>query len=51
MVEEILAWAPYALATAEVAELRGIAIKYARAELERARARFMPSANDGYWTA
>jgi predicted DsbA family dithiol-disulfide isomerase len=50
-VEEILAWAPYALATAEVAELRGIEIDAARDELERAGARFTPSANDGYWAA
>jgi predicted DsbA family dithiol-disulfide isomerase len=50
-VDEILAWAPYALATAEVAELRGIAIDQARGELERAGARFAPSANDGYWSA
>jgi len=50
-VEAILAWAPYALATAEVAELRGIEIDQARGELERARARFTPSANDGYWAA
>lgn len=34
-VEEILAWAPYALAPAEVAELRGIEIDQARSELER----------------
>lgn len=50
-VEEILAWAPYALATAEVAELRGIEIDQARAELEGAGASFTPSANDGYWAA
>lgn len=48
-VEELLAWAPYALATAEVAELRGVEIDQARGELERAGARFTPSANDGYW--
>ena len=50
-VEEVLAWAPYALATAEVAELRGIGIDEARGELERAGATFTPSATDGYWTA
>ena len=50
-VEEILAWAPFALATAEIAELRGIGIDQARGELERAGASFTPSANDGYWAA
>jgi predicted DsbA family dithiol-disulfide isomerase len=50
-VDEILAWAPYALATAEVAELRGTETDQARGELKRAGARFTPSANDGYWAA
>jgi predicted DsbA family dithiol-disulfide isomerase len=50
-VEEILTWAPFALATAEVAELRGIEIDQARDELQRAGATFTPSANDGYWAA
>lgn len=50
-VEEILTWAPFALATAEVAELRGIEIEQARDELQRAGAAFRPSANDGYWAA
>jgi predicted DsbA family dithiol-disulfide isomerase len=48
---ETLEWAPFDLATAEVAELRGIAIEDARAELEEAGASFTPSANDGYWRA
>jgi 2-hydroxychromene-2-carboxylate isomerase len=48
-VEEILAWAPYPLATAEVAELRGIALERARDELERAGATLTPVAGDGYW--
>lgn len=48
-VEELLAWAPYALATAEVAELRGVDVEHARGELEGAGARFIPSASDGYW--
>jgi predicted DsbA family dithiol-disulfide isomerase len=48
-VEEVLAWAPFALATAEVAELRAIDLGTAREELERAGATFTPSANDGYW--
>jgi hypothetical protein len=50
-VEEVLAWAPFALATAEVAELRGIELATAREELKRAGAKFVPSANDGYWAA
>jgi predicted DsbA family dithiol-disulfide isomerase len=48
-VEEILTWTPFALATAEVAELRGIEIDHARDELQRAGASFTPSANDGFW--
>ena len=48
-VEEVLAWAPYPLATAEVAELRGTPIDQAREELAQAGATFTPSANDGYW--
>lgn len=48
-VDEVLAWAPFALATAEVAELRGISLDEVRGELERADAKFTPSANDGYW--
>ncbi len=50
-VAEVLAWAPYALATAEVAALRGIKIDEARGELERAGASFEPKATDGYWAA
>ena len=50
-VDEVLAWAPYPLATAEVAELRGVDIESARGELERFGARFTPSAGDGYWAA
>ena len=48
-VDEVLAWAPYPLATAEVAALRGTDIDKARGELERAGAKFTPSASDGYW--
>jgi predicted DsbA family dithiol-disulfide isomerase len=47
--EELLAWAPYPLATAEVAAVRGISIKRARAELEASAATLTPYANDGYW--
>jgi predicted DsbA family dithiol-disulfide isomerase len=50
-VDDVLAWAPFALATAEVAELRGVEIDAAREELARAGASFTPSANDGYWAA
>jgi predicted DsbA family dithiol-disulfide isomerase len=49
-VAEVLAWAPYPLATAEVAELRGIDREKARTELEEAGATFTPSAQDGYWS-
>jgi predicted DsbA family dithiol-disulfide isomerase len=49
-VEAILEWAPFPLATAEIAELRGITRDQARTELERAGATFTPSANDGYWS-
>lgn len=49
-VEEILSWAPYPLATAEVAELRGIGITQARDELQRAGAELADKAGDGYWS-
>lgn len=49
-VEEILAWAPYPLASAEVAELRGIRLEDARRELELAGAQLTPAAGDGYWS-
>jgi hypothetical protein len=49
-VSELLAWAPYPLATAEVAELRGIDREAARRELEEAGATFAASAQDGYWS-
>jgi predicted DsbA family dithiol-disulfide isomerase len=49
-VEEILSWAPYPLATAEVAELRGIGIDQARDELQRADAKLAEAAGDGYWS-
>jgi predicted DsbA family dithiol-disulfide isomerase len=50
-VDEILSWAPYPLATAEVAELRGIPIDQARDELQRAGAKLAVAAGDGYWSA
>jgi predicted DsbA family dithiol-disulfide isomerase len=49
-VEEILSWAPYPPATAEIAELRGIAIDEARDELQRAGAKLAAAAGDGYWS-
>lgn len=49
-VEEVLSWAPMPLATAEIAELRGIGRDEARRELERSGASFTPAAGDGYWS-
>jgi len=49
-VELILEWATYPLATAEIAELRGVGIEDAREELERAGATFEAVAGDGYWS-
>lgn len=48
--EEILGWAPYPLATAEVAELRGIDLDRARQELERC-GRPVTTAGGDYWSA
>lgn len=49
-VEEVLSWAQYPLATAEVAELRGIGLDQAREELQKAGAKLAPAAGDGYWS-
>jgi hypothetical protein len=49
-VDEILSWAPYPLATAEVAELRGIGLEDARTELQQSGARLTPAGGDGYWS-
>jgi predicted DsbA family dithiol-disulfide isomerase len=49
-VEEVLAWASYPLATAEVAELLGVGLQDAREKLEAAEAKFEPAAGDGYWS-
>jgi predicted DsbA family dithiol-disulfide isomerase len=49
-VEEILSWAPYPLATAEVSELRGVGLEDARTELQQSGARLTPAAGDGYWS-
>ena len=48
--QEILSWAPYPLATAEVAELRGIGLDQAREELQGAGATVAEVAGDGYWS-
>jgi predicted DsbA family dithiol-disulfide isomerase len=50
-VGDVLAWAPYPLATAEVAELRGAGLEQARDELQRAGAKLTEAAGDGYWSA
>jgi predicted DsbA family dithiol-disulfide isomerase len=49
-VDEVLDWAPYPLATAEVAELRGVSLDEAREELDQAGATFTEAAGDGYWS-
>jgi 2-hydroxychromene-2-carboxylate isomerase len=48
---EVLGWAPYPLATAEVAAVCDAEIDDVRVELARAGARFAPVGGDGYWTA
>ncbi len=50
-VQEVLAWAPYPLATAEVAELRGVSLDQARDELQQAGAKLAAVAGDGYWSS
>jgi predicted DsbA family dithiol-disulfide isomerase len=49
-VDELLAWAGYPLATAEVAELLGVGLEEARGKLQEAGAEFTPAAGDGYWS-
>jgi 2-hydroxychromene-2-carboxylate isomerase len=49
-VEEVLDWAPYPLATAEVAAVCGRDIPDVRLDLARSGARFEPVGGDGYWT-
>jgi 2-hydroxychromene-2-carboxylate isomerase len=48
-VEDVLAWAPYPLATAEVAAICGQPAAIVRDELRGSRARFTPAGGDGYW--
>jgi len=50
-VQEVLVWAPYPLATAEVAELRGVSLDQARDELQQAGAKLAAVAGDGYWSS
>jgi predicted DsbA family dithiol-disulfide isomerase len=48
-VEEVLEWAPYALATAEVAAVMERDIADVRLELSGLGATFAPMGGDGYW--
>jgi hypothetical protein len=50
-VEELLAWASYPLATAEVAELLGVGLEEARDRLQAAGAERDPAAGDAYWSS
>ena len=50
-VGEVLSWAPYPLATAEIAELRGSDLDQARDELSQAGAKLGEVAGDGYWSS
>jgi predicted DsbA family dithiol-disulfide isomerase len=50
-VDEVLAWAPHPLATAEVAALLGTDLDGAREQLSAAGASFEPAGNDGFWAA
>jgi 2-hydroxychromene-2-carboxylate isomerase len=49
-VEDVLAWAPYPLATAEVAAICARPVASAREDLRRSGARFAPAGGDGYWS-
>lgn len=48
--DEVLSWASYPLATAEVAELLGVSVEEAREQLEDAGADYDAAAGDGYWS-
>jgi 2-hydroxychromene-2-carboxylate isomerase len=50
-VGEVLEWAPFPLASAEVAAVCGIAMEDAHVELAAAGARFEPVGADGYWSS
>lgn len=47
---EVLSWASYPLATAEVAELLGVGVEEAQEQLKDAGAELAPAAGDGYWS-
>jgi predicted DsbA family dithiol-disulfide isomerase len=49
-VGEVLTWAPYPLATAEVAAVCDRELPDVRVELARSGARFEPVGGDGYWS-
>jgi predicted DsbA family dithiol-disulfide isomerase len=48
--DEVLSWASYPLATAEVAELLGVGVEEARGQLHAAGAQYDEAAGDGYWS-
>src|SRR4051812_20744996 len=48
-VADVLAWAPYPLATVEVATVCGLPAPAVREELRASGARFTPVGGDGYW--
>lgn len=49
-VDQVLSWATYPLATAEVGELLGVGLDEAREQLQAAGAALDSVAGDGYWT-
>ena len=49
-VDEVLSWATYPLATAEVGELLGVGLDKAREQLQAAGAALDSVAGDGYWS-
>lgn len=49
-VDEVLTWASYPLATAEIAAIMNTNIMNVRSQLEESNASFIPTGNDGYWT-
>lgn len=49
-VDQVLSWATYPLATAEVGELLGVGLDGAREQLRAAGAALDSVAGDGYWT-
>lgn len=48
---EVLEWAPYPLATAEIAAVCDAGVDATRAALSRSGAHFTPAGWDGYWSA